>query len=84
MAGDYFTLPFYLAMAGIMGASMGLLILLFSKREQAALILSPILFVLLGLLYIGRILHPDSSTTCPFPPEIGVTCRRVFTPRIRA
>ena len=59
IAGDYIALPFYLAMAGIMGASMGLLILLFSKREQAALILSPMIFFLLGLLYIGRVLHPE-------------------------
>ncbi len=59
IAGNYWPFPFYLAMAGIMGASMGLLILLFSRREKAALILSPMIFVLLGLLYIGRVLHPE-------------------------
>ncbi|MDH4263993.1 MAG: hypothetical protein OEW45_00005, partial [Deltaproteobacteria bacterium] len=54
IAGNYFQLPFYLAMAGITGASMALLILLFSKRKKAALVLSPLIFAFLGLLYIGR------------------------------
>jgi len=59
IAGNYFQLPFYLAMAGITGASMALLILLFSKRKKAALVLSPLIFAFLGLLYIGRVLYPD-------------------------
>ena len=59
IAGNYFHLPFYLAMAGIMGASIGLVIFLFSGKGKTALILSPLIFALLGLLYIGRVLNPD-------------------------
>ncbi len=59
VAGNYFYLPFYLAMAGIMGASMALLIFLFRKKEKASLILSPLLFALIGTLYIGGVLHPE-------------------------
>jgi competence protein ComEC len=60
--GNYFHLPFLVAMVGVMGASTALLILIFSEKKKAALILSPVIFALLGLLYIGRVLHPDFSS----------------------
>jgi competence protein ComEC len=63
IAGNYFHLSSSFAMAGILGASLALMICLVSGKGRAALILSPLLFALFGLLFIGRVLHPD------FPPH---------------
>ena len=59
VAGNYFHLPLAWTLAGILGASSVILIGLVSGRGRVALILSPIIFALFGLLYIGRILHPN-------------------------
>lgn len=59
IAGNYFHLPSSWIMAGIMGASLIFLIFFFGRKGRAALILSPLIFALLGFLYIGRLLYPD-------------------------
>ena len=59
IAGNYFYLPLAWALAGILGASVVILICRLSGRGRVALVLSPIIFALFGLLYIGRILHPN-------------------------
>ena len=61
IAGNYFHLPPAWAIAGILGASLAILICLVSGRRRTALALSPVIFVLFGLLYIGRILYPSLS-----------------------
>ena len=63
IAGNYFHLSPAWAIAGILGASLAVLICLVSGRRKMALALSPVIFVLFGLLYIGRILYPF------FPPQ---------------
>jgi len=62
IGGNFFHLSLHLAMAGIMGASLAVVISLVSGKGKAALVLSPLLFTLFGLLYIGRVLHPDFSS----------------------
>ncbi len=62
IVGNYFYLSPAWAIAGILGASLAILICLVSGRRRVALALSPVIFVLFGLLYIGRILYPS------FPP----------------
>ena len=62
IAGNYFHLPPTWVIAGILGASLVILICLGGGNKKAALFLSPLIFVLFGLLYIGRILHPDFSS----------------------
>jgi competence protein ComEC len=63
IAGNYFYLSPAWAIAGILGASLAILICLVSGRKKMALALSPVIFALFGLLYIGRILYPS------FPPQ---------------
>jgi hypothetical protein len=63
IAGQYLSLPSSFGMAGILGAMLALIIFLFSERKKEALILAPLIFFLFGLIFIGRILHPD------FPPN---------------
>jgi competence protein ComEC len=62
IAGSYFYLPSYWTLAAIMGASLAIVTCLASGRGKVALVLSPLLFGLFGILFIGRVLHPD------FPP----------------
>jgi competence protein ComEC len=62
IAGNYFHLPPYWALAAIMAASLAIVTCLASGKGRMALVLSPLLFGLFGLLFIGRVLHPD------FPP----------------
>jgi hypothetical protein len=59
IAGNYFYLSPAWAIVGILGASLAILICLVSGRRRTALALSPVIFVLFGLLYIGRILYPS-------------------------
>ncbi|MBI5967410.1 MAG: DNA internalization-related competence protein ComEC/Rec2 [Deltaproteobacteria bacterium] len=63
IAGNYFHLPFSYAIAGILIASLAMAIFFMSGKGKAALVLSPLIFALFGLLYIGRVLSPD------FPPN---------------
>jgi len=50
-------------MAGILSASLAMVISLAGGYRKSALVLSPLIFALLGLLFIGRVLHPA------FPPN---------------
>jgi competence protein ComEC len=59
IGGSYFPLPPSYALAGIMGGGAALAIFLFRSRGKAPLLLSPLVFFLFGLLFIGRILDPD-------------------------
>jgi len=63
IAGNYFYLSPVWAIAGILGASLAILICIASGKKKVALALSPVIFALFGLLYIGRILYPS------FPPQ---------------
>lgn len=63
IGGSYLYFPLSYPLAGIMGGSAGLVILLFRRGEKAALVLAPLIFFLFGILFIGRILHPE------FPPQ---------------
>ncbi len=63
IAGSYFHLPLSYGLAGIMGGGATLVIFFFRSKGKAALVLSPLIFSLFGLLFIGRILYPD------FPPH---------------
>ena len=63
IAGNYFPLPPAWAIAGILGASLAILLGLFGGRRRVTLALSPMIFVLFGLLSIGRVLYPH------FPPH---------------
>ena len=57
--GGYFPFPLSYGWAGIMGGSAALVIFFFRNRGRAALVLSPFIFFLFGLLFIGRTLYPD-------------------------
>jgi competence protein ComEC len=63
IGGSYFRLPSSWALAGIMGAGMGLVICMAGGKRKGGLVFSPILFIFFGFLFIGRILQPD------FPPN---------------
>src|SRR5512139_1548650 len=61
LGGNYFCLPPSWALAGILGAGMGLVVGLTAGKRRTGLLLSGAVFVLFGFLFIGRILHPDFS-----------------------
>ncbi len=59
IAGNYFHLSLSWAMTGILGASLVLVVSIAGGKKKAGLVLSPAIFFLFGLLFIGRVLHPD-------------------------
>ena len=63
LAGSYVPLPLSWALAGIMGAGIGVVICLVGGKRKIALVFSPAIFVFFGFLFIGRILQPE------FPPN---------------
>jgi competence protein ComEC len=63
IGGNYFNVPPSWALVGVLGAGMGLVVSLASGKRRTGLVLSVAVFVLFGVLFIGRILHPD------FPPN---------------
>ncbi|MCX5915483.1 MAG: ComEC/Rec2 family competence protein, partial [Deltaproteobacteria bacterium] len=58
IGGSYVPLPSSWALAGIMGAGMGLVICMAGGKRNGALIFSPAIFLFFGFLFIGRILQP--------------------------
>jgi competence protein ComEC len=63
IGGSYVPLPSSWALAGIMGAGMGLVICMAEGKRKGGLAFSPILFIFFGFLFIGHVLQPD------FPPN---------------
>jgi competence protein ComEC len=63
IAGTYVPFPLSWALAGVMGAGMGLVICLAGGRRKIALVFSSAIFLFFGFLFIGRILQPA------FPPN---------------
>ena len=56
LAGSYMPIPLSWALAGVMGAGMGLVICLAGGQRKIALVFSPAIFIFFGFLFIGRIL----------------------------
>ena len=63
IGGSYAPLTPPWALAGIMGAGMGLVICMAGGKGKGALVFSPAIFLFFGFLFIGRILQPA------FPPN---------------
>jgi competence protein ComEC len=58
IGGSYVHLPPAWALAGIMGAGMGLVICMAGGKRNGALVFSPAIFLFFGFLFIGGILQP--------------------------
>jgi len=63
ITANYFHFPSSWTLATGAGASLALAGCLLFKKTKPALILGPLIFFLFGILFFGRILHPD------FPPH---------------
>lgn len=59
LAGSRVQFPQAYVWAGIMGASLAMIAGMTSGRKKTAFIFAPLIFLLFGFLFIGRVLHPD-------------------------
>ncbi len=57
--GSYYPLPFTWTLTGIMAGILAVVICLGAGRKKPALFFAPAIFVLFGILFIGRVLSPD-------------------------